>query len=536
MTAPIDVQLASLVADSTSRVLGARGLEFLTTLQAREAELTARWSECVELLEAYATLAEATGDVGVAAAKIEEELLALDPEMLPAARATAGHLLALGASRQRASAVLAAAEVDGATPRLRAQIARDRGLIAASERLWATAECELRAAVEMFRSCGSPLHAADATVYLAHAVGAQGKNGESIDLLLQQLDATPEGGLLELRTLLLLARLYLDRLDTDRAEELLQRAKAILPHDRLDASIRLATYEAEVAWWREDWDRARGHMGVARASSVRLGRPLFSVYAEYTLALIEFDAGELERALRGARTAYERGDELELPAIMLGARLLEVCALAALGRRQDALVVYRSLRPPNTQGVEARYSQGMSAVAELLLRRVATSDADAAAYAAYAEANIDALVARNDLGVRWMDSTMAMQILARRVRAYAAPAQLAKLLRRPRAVAVDPEGAFIDLDNAERVSIAHRPVLQRLLVRLRRAAEAHPGELVTFSELVGAAWPGDRATESSLRARLRVAVSTLRQLALDDALKTHDRGYSLQLPDPRPTP
>ena len=84
--------------------------------------------------------------------------------------------------------------------------------------------------------------------------------------------------------------------------------------------------------------------------------------------------------------------------------------------------------------------------------------------------------------------------------------------------------------NGERTDLTRRASLRRILATLAEARVASPGEPVSRDTLQDTGWPGDRLIGHSGRARVHVAVSTLRRLGLKDVLVHDGDGYFL---DPR---
>jgi hypothetical protein len=77
------------------------------------------------------------------------------------------------------------------------------------------------------------------------------------------------------------------------------------------------------------------------------------------------------------------------------------------------------------------------------------------------------------------------------------------------------------------VSLERRRPLARLLDCLVAARQESPGGAIPWSDLVEAAWPGERIIAHAGVHRVRVALSTLRKLGLRDLLITTPDGYAL---------
>lgn len=66
-----------------------------------------------------------------------------------------------------------------------------------------------------------------------------------------------------------------------------------------------------------------------------------------------------------------------------------------------------------------------------------------------------------------------------------------------------------------------------MLARVLAALAAAPQQAQSIESLASAAWPEDRSSAASMKARVRVAIATLRQLGLGDAIETVSNGYKL---------
>jgi hypothetical protein len=116
--------------------------------------------------------------------------------------------------------------------------------------------------------------------------------------------------------------------------------------------------------------------------------------------------------------------------------------------------------------------------------------------------------------------------------AVCADERVRSLARMTRAAAVlEPE--FVIAEDAmffdwggQRVELSRRPLLRRILAAL---VEAHTNGRthVSRTQLVAAAWPGERLIPESAFNRLRVAVSELRSLGLRDVITATADGYAL---------
>ncbi len=75
------------------------------------------------------------------------------------------------------------------------------------------------------------------------------------------------------------------------------------------------------------------------------------------------------------------------------------------------------------------------------------------------------------------------------------------------------------------VDLSRHRVLWRILLRLLEERRALPGRAVELGALREAAWPGERMLPEAARARVYVAISSLRKLGLRDVIVKRDDGY-----------
>lgn len=80
----------------------------------------------------------------------------------------------------------------------------------------------------------------------------------------------------------------------------------------------------------------------------------------------------------------------------------------------------------------------------------------------------------------------------------------------------------------DRVSLARRASLRRIVLALVQAHEADPSATLDVSALFDAGWPGQRISAESSAHRVHVAIGTLRKLGLGALLVTQSEGYALE--------
>jgi predicted ATPase len=94
-----------------------------------------------------------------------------------------------------------------------------------------------------------------------------------------------------------------------------------------------------------------------------------------------------------------------------------------------------------------------------------------------------------------------------------------------RTLRIADDASWFEL-SAERISLARRGNLRRILLALARAHEADPSAASDVAALFEAGWPDQKLNASSAH-RVHVAMATLRKLGLGELLVTHSEGYTL---------
>ena len=108
---------------------------------------------------------------------------------------------------------------------------------------------------------------------------------------------------------------------------------------------------------------------------------------------------------------------------------------------------------------------------------------------------------------------------------YRAVARVLRASEQGRRLRVAGDASWFELD-AERVSLARRGNLRRILLALLNKHETDPSACLDVSALFEAGWPGQRINASSSH-RVHVAMATLRKLGFGELLVTQSEGYSL---------
>jgi transcriptional regulator of acetoin/glycerol metabolism len=127
--------------------------------------------------------------------------------------------------------------------------------------------------------------------------------------------------------------------------------------------------------------------------------------------------------------------------------------------------------------------------------------------------------------------------LSSRVRSLLAPSQLVEKLAHERTTVSAPtegpelsvaeDGTWFQLVDGERVDIARRKTLTRVLAALLAQRLEHPGTAMSIPSLLQAGWPDERVMEKAGANRVHVALTTLRKLGLREMLLRRDEGYLL---------
>jgi hypothetical protein len=290
--------------------------------------------------------------------------------------------------------------------------------------------------------------------------------------------------------------------------------------------MRLRMHEAELRWWQHDYDAAEASFAAIRDEASQVDAPAWIGFSSYGSAFAAWERGDAAASESHARSALAIATRLELRALATGAgTLLGICR-ARLGDAASAHVQYRLVAPTPAELAGAHFQIGLLLLLELELARIATTVPARAELLRSAASRLDVLVAPDEHGARPLERGFAMHQLARILAPALAEAGLdARDRSASRAPSCSADGTQLTRHDGRIVSLAKRPTLARVLAALA----AREGEVVTFEELERAGWPDDRARSHSLRARLRVAVSTLRRMGLGEAIVTEPTGYRLDL-------
>lgn len=105
----------------------------------------------------------------------------------------------------------------------------------------------------------------------------------------------------------------------------------------------------------------------------------------------------------------------------------------------------------------------------------------------------------------------------------------ARMLRRlfpADALVIGAGGAWFEL-RGERTDLSGRPTLARMLDALAEARMSRPGQPLSAGDLLAAGWPGERVLAQAGQNRVRVGLTSLRNLGLRSAILTGEGGHLL---------
>ena len=310
-----------------------------------------------------------------------------------------------------------------------------------------------------------------------------------------------------------LGSLCLMRGQHQRARAHYEEALARSPGDdlRLEGVVRgnLAILDQE----QGRLDEALAHLERALACLRKVGDRPFEGHLLGYLGAVHHERGQLD----AARAAYTRALEVlaevrdvRLEGIFLAARAAALAASGRVGHAWNDLdVAARRLAEVGDPALMAALGahRAQVAIAEAL------ETADRATLPAAIEQARRALDEARRFAALSDDVRFAARMLVRAIPA----AQLE----------VGPEGAWFRVPGRTAVSLSTRATLARVLDALLRARLERPGVPVSSEELVAAGWPGERVLPLAAQNRLRVALSTLRNLGLRGVIVHRDGGHLL---------
>jgi predicted ATPase len=165
--------------------------------------------------------------------------------------------------------------------------------------------------------------------------------------------------------------------------------------------------------------------------------------------------------------------------------------------------------------------QGFLDLAEARRARARGDDAAAAANEERARNKLEAILSREG-PVGWIAE---VRIFARLLRSAVATVPPRDTAAR-RVLRIEAEGRWFEPPGSPKVSCATRPVMRRLLLALARSRLGSSPRPLSVSELVQAAWPGERMPHDAAKNRLHVMITRMRSHGLREILVGTDQGYS----------
>jgi hypothetical protein len=201
--------------------------------------------------------------------------------------------------------------------------------------------------------------------------------------------------------------------------------------------------------------------------------------------------------------------DMRLEGVFLAARASALAQKAAIGHaRNDLAVASRRLEEVGDPTLLAALALHRAAVLVAEARGSAPAEQAAAALGALAALEVAARLAASSDDVRFA----------------------ARMLRRAlpkEALVVAERGVWFSTEGGDRVDLSTRTTLARLLDALVRERLAAPGEPIAWDALLAAGWPGERVQPGAAQNRVRVALTSLRNLGLRTVLLTKPGGHCL---------
>lgn len=253
-----------------------------------------------------------------------------------------------------------------------------------------------------------------------------------------------------------------------------------------------------------------------------------------TRALVAHDAGRFDEAIALYDEAIAR---YAAPASPIVAYLAFVRALATLetGRTDEARAAFRAARQRDNAAMEQL--RPLVALGDWVVDAVAPDPhaaiADEVVRSTYRLVTL--LVARergSDVDEELTRARAAHETHARWSVVGRVCLRLTALSQRlgratQDALLIDRAGRWFAPPGGQVVSLAQRPLLQRVLKVLATLRTERAGEVVSFEDLGAEVWPGEKMSAQSRKNRVYVAVSSLRTMGLGALLEGTKGGYRL---------
>lgn len=374
---------------------------------------------------------------------------------------------------------------------------------------------------------------ADVRQLHASALSALGRLQSAQEQLQQSRSLFEEAAnvLDEAKVMAILGNLALDAGDLDEAVLYLAHAMDIL--EQLDDPFGLAFVRATMGGLRHRqgrFDLAAENYEAALTSFVAFGALPYAGAFEGYLGVCRRDQGDLPAARRHLERAtsvlqkvadnrFAAYFQAHLAGVLAELNLFDAAALAMARAKERCLLI-------KDEAMVAAVEVQSELLHALLARREGRGP--------------DFERLKKHLGDRrtheaadgrqlWVTNVDFLLSLRTALRALGAPVEVVRPETLPGnfSVALAKRGEWFECSAGERVQLAKRPALCRLLARLAQVHLERPGGGVPVDELLEHCWPAERMQYQAGLNRLRVAVATLRKLGLTAFIETTEEGYRI---------
>lgn len=318
-----------------------------------------------------------------------------------------------------------------------------------------------------------------------------------------------------------MGRLACDLRLTDRARELNARATKVCDDrgDRFLAALGIANL-AQLEQEAKSFRRAEQLFEDAIARFSEAHEPHYQGIYEIRLACLYLEWEKLELATERFAIAERTLTNLHTPSSRVLLFAAWAFAEASIGRHAEAATRLGLARQAAQRGAQGTLGLAL----DLLAGAVELSGfPDATSIDYWQKRAIDLGQDDADPAKRGhnLDTRFAVRMLARALEPHVAAA-VGPVLR------LGPDALWFAVDRGERVDLARRGAVRRMLAALVEARLARPGVTLDRDALSNAGWPDERILVEAAATRVRVGVATLRKLGLRDLIVTRDDGYLLE--------
>lgn len=355
--------------------------------------------------------------------------------------------------------------------------------------------------------------------------------------------AVIDSRLMESMALASLAWVALLEHDLDRAEALLHES---LPLQRTVRRLsaeglvyyRIGLFEA----LRDRWNDGSERLLRARDLFERSGEDRLAIDTEIVLSYCRLGAMRPSEALHYAESARKKSEALGDDSRATLALWMKAAAAAIEGESDLSTLLGELCNRPDPVHHDAP-----EALLSLLRGIVEAGRKDGVQDFEAAERRMRAITAGWSLRERLPALAPQVRLLAVILEQMLriAPATVNSSVKRPVGVGALPQNAalpesqaapphrllagtstiWVRLNGGDTIDLERRRVVRRILDELIEHRIHHPGRPVPVSQLVEAAWPGQRFVAESGANRVYVAIATLRTLGLGEVLQTRSGGY-----------